>query len=225
MYPLTIVYFVIDNLFFRTDDGRVLAVRISPTLGPELLLGRSQPDRPLREVPAPPFASNLPTAVGNDLAGDAQLQASTANASAEPSTTASDADRPANVSSNRPAPDPQAPSVLPGTLRPYSDAGIVDAGAWMHGIFSSEIYDRDWMSKHNVNDDILDGIPSKHKLNVLFKHGAVFVDDKLCVTYHSSGNPTVKEGEVSIPLISLETKNPNQSGLPSRSNQTPRAPT
>ena len=200
-YPLTIIFFVTDNLFFRRDDGRVLAVRISPVLGSELLIGLSQPDHPLRHIPAPPFASTPSTAVDNDPAGDTQLQTSTANTSAEPSTQASDANRAANVSSDRPAPDPHALSALPRTLRPNPGAGIVDAGAWMHGIFSSEEYDRDWMSKHNVNNDILEGTPSKHKLNALVKHGAVFVDDKLCVTYHSSGNPTVIEGAVSILLI------------------------
>ena len=108
------------------------------------------------------------------------------------------------MSSTRSAPDPPASPALFGALRPNSGAGIVDANAWVDGIFSSAdgaAYDRDWMSNHDVNNDILDGTPSKHKLNVLVKHGAVFVDDKLCVTYHASGNPTVIQGEVSIPLI------------------------
>ena len=193
-----------DNLFFRKNDGEVIAVCISPTFGPALLRALSQSGRLSSQVSIPPFALTPSTAVDDDLAGDAQIQPSTANASAQPSSPASDANRVADVSSNKSAPVSHASSALSGTLRPNSGAGIVNADAWVDGIFSSadgDTYDRDWISKHNVNNDILEGVPSKHKLNVLVQHGAVFLDDKLCVTYHLSGNPTVIEGKVSIPLI------------------------
>ena len=196
--------FVIDNLFFYPDDGGVLAVCISPTLGPALLRGLSQPKCPPSEVSAPPFALTPSTAIDNDLAGDAQTQPSTANASAQPSSPASSANRAADVSSDRFDPDTHASPALSRTLRPNLGAGIVNANAWVDGIFSSadgEAYDRDWISNHDVNNDILEGTPSKHKLNVLVKHGAVIVGDKLCVTYHASGNPTVIKGEASIPFV------------------------
>ena len=73
-------------------------------------------------------------------------------------------------------------------------------------IFSStdgKPYDRDWIKTHNVKQDILKGIPSKHKLDLLVRHGAVVVGDKLCVTYNSSGNPVIIEGEVSLQSASV----------------------
>ena len=194
-----------DNLFFRADDGTVLAVRIRPTLGPELLHGLSQSGCPPSQVSSLPLASTPYTAVDNNSASDAQTQPSSANASAQLSSPASDANRAAYMSSSRSAADPPASSAFSSTLRPNSGAGIVNANAWVDRIFSSadgEGYDRDWMSDHNVNNDVLEGTPSKHKLNVLVKNGAVIVGDKLCVTYHSSGNSIIIEGEVSIPLVS-----------------------
>ena len=200
-YSLTIFFLATDNLFFCKDDGEILAVCISPNLGPTLLRGLSKPDYPLCHVFETPFELTPSTAVDDDLAGDAQIQASTANASAQPSSTASDASRAAVVSSSKSAPESHASTALPGTLRPNP----VNVDDWVDKIFSSadgDAYNRDWMSIHNVNNDILGGVPSKHKLNVLVKQRAVYIDDKLCVTYNSSGNPTVIEGEVSILLIS-----------------------
>ena len=106
------------------------------------------------------------------------------------------------MSNNTSTPDTHTSPALSSTLRPNTDAEIVDADAWVDAIFSVEEYDRKWMRKHDVNNDILEGRPSKHKLNVLVKHGAVFIDDELCVTYLSSRNPEVKKGVVSIPFIS-----------------------
>lgn len=193
--------FLTDNLFFRTDDGRILAVQISPALEAELLRGLAHPAYPA-ELRAPTFVLASSTTVDNDIAGVAQTQPSTANASAQPNFPASDANRAAEVSSNRSTPDPHESSALSGTLRPDSGARIVNVDTWVDEIFSAEAYDRNWMINHDVNSDILEGHPSKHKLNVLVKHGTVFVDDILCVTYHSSGRPTVIEGVVSIPFIS-----------------------
>ena len=191
-----------DNLFFLKSNGEVLAVCISPVLGPALLRGLSKPDCPLSQLSALPFVLIPSTAVDDDHAGDAQIQVPTASASAQPSSAASDANRAADVSSSNSAPESHASSALSGTLRP-------NLGAWVDKIFSSadgDAYDRDWMSIHTVNNDILGGVPSKHKLNVLVKQRAVYIDDKLCVTYNSSGNPTVIKGEVSILLISWKKK-------------------
>ena len=73
----------------------------------------------------------------------------------------------------------------------------------MDAVFSSadgNPYVRDWISKHGLNEEILTEIPnSKHKLDLLVRHGAVVAGDKLCVTYHSSGSPVVIKGEVSSP--------------------------
>ena len=193
-----------DNLFFLKDDGKVLAVCISPTLGPALLRGFTQSNCLPSEVSALPFALTPSTAVNDDHAGDAQIQAPTASASAQPSSAASDANRAADVSSSKSAPESHTSSALSSTLSRNSDAGAVNVDDWVDKMFSSagEEYNREWMSIHNVNNDVLGGVPSKHKLNVLVKQRAVYIDDKLCVTYNSSGNSTVIKGEVSILLIS-----------------------
>ena len=192
---------VIDNLFFRTDDGRVLAVRVSPTFGPELLRGLSQPSEPPTQLAALPFVLAPSTAHDDAVASNAQNLPSTENASAQPSLPASGPSRTAGVASNTPAPIPGASAALASMLRPNSHAGVIDADAWVDGIFSSadgRPYDRDWISNHNVNDDILKGDTSKHKLDLLVRYGAVIPGDKLCVTYRSSGNPVIVEGEVSL---------------------------
>lgn len=88
---------------------------------------------------------------------------------------------------------------IESSLDPSS--GIFSTNASMDAIFSStdgKSYDRDWIRTHNVNDDILKGTPSKHKLDLLVRHGAVIVGDRLCVTYHSLGKPVMEEGKVSV---------------------------
>lgn len=179
---------MIDNLSFRIDDGRVLAVHNSPTLGPELLGGLSQPSGPLTQLAALPVVSTLYTTHDDAVASSAQNLPSINNAPAQPSLSASSSSRTAGLAS---------------TLRPNSAAGVINPDAWVDGIFSSadgRPYDRDWISNHNVNDDILEGDPSKHKLDLLFRYGAIIPGDKLCVTYRSSGNPVIIEGEVSLDL-------------------------
>ena len=84
---------------------------------------------------------------------------------------------------------PTPSTVAPGTI------------AQLDAVFSSAEgtpYDREWISNHGLNEEVLTEVPnSKHKLDLLVRHGAVVVGDKLCVTYHSSGSPVVVEGEVS----------------------------
>ena len=76
--------------------------------------------------------------------------------------------------------------------------------AEMDAVFTSaegNPYDRDWMSNHGLNEEVLTEIPnSKHKLDLLVRHGAVIAGDKLCATYHSNGSPIVIEAEVSSPI-------------------------
>ena len=187
---------VIDKLSFRTDSGRILAIRISPTLGPELFRGLSHQIGPMTELSALPFVSTSSTAFNGGLAIDAHDLALAADTSAPRSSSASGPDRLAGVSSNASVLVPCASAASSSNLRRNSGTGIVNADAWVYGIFTSaegKPYDRDWMSKHNVKGDILVGVPSKHKLNTLVRHGAVIVGDKLCVTYNSSGNPHIIE--------------------------------
>lgn len=158
----------------------------------------------MTELPALPFVSTSPTTFNGGLVIDAHDLSLTANASAPRSSSTSGSGRIAGVSSNASAPVACVSAASFSKLRPTSGTGIVNADAWVCGIFASadgKPYDRDWMSKHNVNDDILEGVPSKHKLDALVRHGAVIVGDKLCVTYHSSGNPHTIEGEVKFHFI------------------------
>ena len=194
-----------DNLFFHKEDGTVLAIRIDPTLGPKLFRGLSQQISPANQLPALPFALNPSTTVSDDgLESDAQNPPSTADASAQPSSPASDSNLTAGGSGDNPAPVTSVSVAWSSSLRPTQSARVVNVDAWVDGIFSlanGHAYDRDWMDKHNVNDNILEGVPSKHKLDVLVRQGAVIVGDKLCVTYHLSGNPVVIEGQVSLDSI------------------------
>lgn len=54
------------------------------------------------------------------------------------------------------------------------------------------------------------GLPNNYTLDLLVRHGAVVVGDKLCVTYHSPGTPVVIGGEVSLrlPSLAIATTNP-----------------
>ena len=187
---------MIDNLSFRIDDGRVLAVHSSPTLGPELLGGLSQPSGPLTQLAPLPVVSTLYATHDDAVASSAQNLPSIENAPAQPSSSASSSSRTAGVASNTPAPVHGASAGLASTLRPDPAAGVINPDAWVDG----RPYDRDWISNHNVNDDILKGDSSKHKLDLLFRYGAIVPGDKLCVTYRSSGNPVIIEGEVRLDL-------------------------
>lgn len=195
---------ITDNLFFRNDDGSVLAVRISSILGPELLRGLSQPLGHLTVLPALPFALTPSTALGDDLAENTQNLSLATKASTKARSTAPTRSRAASTSIKT--------SVHLSTLSPKpsatSSTGEFVTEACFDGIFSSTDgnpydYDRDWIRVHNINKGILEGVPSKHKLDMLFRHHAVLVGDKLCVTYHSSGSPVIKEGEVSVQQRSL----------------------
>lgn len=141
----------------------------------------------------------------DDLANEAHKLSMTRNASTAPSSSAPAPSRKATDSSKMTAPTHRAPVVVPSMP---SSTGTVDTDAWIDRIFSSaegKPYDRNWISVHNVNEDILKGVPSKHKLDLLVRHGAVVVGDKLRVTYHSSGNPVTIDGEVSLQHASIST--------------------
>ena len=59
-------------------------------------------------------------------------------------------------------------------------------------------YDRDWMSKHNIDESCLNGPSSKIKLDVLVKNGAIKTGDLLCVIYElDDGSASLEVGKVS----------------------------
>ena len=206
MALLTTFSTMIDNLFFRQDDGTVLAVRIEPAAGPHLLraiCALSQPTGSPSQLSELPFAATAAKNLDDDLANEAQTIPSRSRASTRLPSSAAVRSKKASTSvktlapvrgtsaatSSRSSPTPS--TVAPGTI------------AQMDAVFSSadgNPYDRDWISKHGLNGEVLTEIPnSKHKLDLLVRHGAVVAGDKLCVTYHSSGSPVVIEGEVSSP--------------------------
>ena len=212
-FSLTIVSLAIDNLFFRTDDGRVLAIRISSTLGPELLRGLSKQIGPLTSLPALPFAMTPSTTLDDNLANDAQALSLTANTSTAAPSSAPVPSKAASSSTNTSASGRGASAALSSISRPKSSRDTIVTDDLVDRIFSStdgKPYDRDWVKTHSVNQDILKGTPSKHKLDLLVRHGAVVAGDKLCVTYHSSGNPVIIEGEVSLQSapVAVTTANP-----------------
>ena len=58
-------------------------------------------------------------------------------------------------------------------------------------------YDRDWMSKYNIDDSCLNGTSSEIKLDVLFKHGAIKAGDLLGVRYElDDGSVNIEVGQV-----------------------------
>ena len=206
MALLTVLSTMTDNLFFRQDDGTVLAIRIEPAAGPHLLRGLcalSQPTGSPSQLSGLPFAATAARNLDDDLANVAQnislgsrastrLPSSSAVRSKKASTSAKTS---AQVRATSAAPSSRS-SPAPSTVAP----GTV---AQMDAVFASaegNPYDRDWISNHGLNEEVLTEIPnSKHKLDLLVRHGAVVAGDKLCVTYHSNGNPVVVEGEVSSP--------------------------
>ncbi len=184
-YSINILSVEIDNLFFRTDDGRVLAVRIRPTLGPELLRGLSKQIGPLTQLSALPFAMAPSVALDDHVASHGQSLSLTANASTVPSTSAHLRQISASISTNKSAPVLGAPAASSSNLSFNSGTGSIDTDACIDGILSSAVgrpYNRDWISENNVNEGVLRGIPSKHKLDLLVRHSAVVASDKLCVT-------------------------------------------
>ena len=203
---LTTFSTIIDNLFFVQDDGTVLAVRIEPAAGPHLLrclCALSQPSGSPSQLSGLPFAATAARNLNDALANKAQNIPLSSSASTRLPSSAAIRSRKASTSAKTSAPvrgRSAAPSSrsspAPSTVAPGTDAQ-------MDAVFTSaegNPYDRDWMSNHGLNEEVLTVIPSsKHKLDLLVRHGAVVAGDKLCVTYHSNGSPVVIEGEVSSP--------------------------
>ena len=198
---------VTDNLFFRKDDGSVLAIHIESSMGPgllQVLRGLSQQREPLSQLSALPFESSASDSLTDDLTDDTRKLSLAEKASAAPSSSAPSSKVPTSTKASMAPLHSGIPSS--STSSSSSSKRTFDKDAWMGGIFSAAIgkpYDRDWISANNVDAEILKGVPSKHKLDLLVRHGAVVVGDKLCVMYHVSGKPVVIEGEVSVQVLSI----------------------
>lgn len=67
-------------------------------------------------------------------------------------------------------------------------------------------YDRNWIANNGVDEEVLTGWTSKHKLDLLVRHGAVVAGDKLRITYHGPQGAVTEEGTVrnnTMPKIEL----------------------
>lgn len=163
-----------DNFLFIDDSRDIVSCRISSEYGVALLENLPQE--------APQTQSVLSQQM------DTQAGAITSNHGMVPEAS----QHPSGESHH---PDSNASS------SPHSMSGTPDNNL---GILSDDIlssanrqpYDRDWMSKYGISEECLSGSKSKHKLDMLVRHGAVKVGDKLRVTYQQDGDPVIKIGEV-----------------------------
>ena len=204
MALLTTFSTMIDNLFFRQDDGTVLAVRIEPAAGLHFLRGinaLSQPTGSPSQLSGLPFDATAARNFDDDLANEAQNISSRSRASTRLPSSAAVRSKKASTSVKTLAPVRGTSAAASSRSSPTPSTVAPGTVAQMDAVFSSadgNPYDRDWISKHGLNEEVLTEIPnSKHKLDLLVRHGAVVAGDRLCVTYHSSGSPVVVEGEVS----------------------------
>ena len=206
MALLTFFSTITDNLFFVQDDGTVLAVRIEPAAGPHLLRGLcalSQPSGSPSQLSGLPFAATAARNLDDALANEAQNISLSSRASIRLPSSAAFRSKKASTSAKTPAPVRSTSAATSSRSSPAPSTVAPGTIAQMDAIFSSaegNPYDRDWISNHGLNEEVLTEIPnSKHKLDLLVRHGAVVAGDKLCVTYHANGSPFVIEGEVSSP--------------------------
>lgn len=203
MALLTTFTTMIDNLFFRQDNGTVLAIRIEPAAGPDLLCALyafSEPTGSPSQLSRLPFAATAARNPDDALANEAQNIS--LSSSRRPSSAAVRSKK-ASTSAKTSAPVCGTSAASSSRSSPAPSTVALGTVAQMDAVFSSaegNPYDRDWISNHGLNEEVLTEIPnSKHKLDLLVRHGAVVAGDKLCVTYHSDGSPVVIEGEVSSP--------------------------
>ena len=195
-----------DNLFFVQDDGTVLAIRIEPAAGPHLLRGfcaLSQPTGSPNQLSGLPFAATAARNLDDALANEAQNISLSSRASTRQPSSAAVRSKKASTSAKTSAPIRGTSAATSSRSSPIPITVAPGTVAQMDAVFASaegNPYDRDWISNHGLNEEVLTEIPnSKHKLDLLVRHGAVVAGDKLCVIYHSNGSPVVIEGEVSSP--------------------------
>lgn len=160
------------NLIFINDNRKILSCRINPNYGMALL-------RTLQETPEE--ASRVlsrPHTQGNSNDHEAMMESHQHDDDESHQIYASNSSSPLSMSGT-PA---RIMAILPDQV--LSSA-------------NRQPYDRDWMEIYHVNEDCLSGTPSKHKLDVLLRYGAVKVGDRLCIEYHPDSGPVELFGEVS----------------------------
>lgn len=178
-----------DNLIFIEDGGKILSCQINFDYGRALLESLQHTSEDASETRAVLSRATFTRANETGNHGGNMMTHSSGHASEE---------------MHQHHPSTSSPSL--GTSTPSAK----NLGILSDQILSSanrHPYDRDWINRHCIKEDCLDGSLSKHKVDVLIRHGAIRVGDRLCVTYHPDSGPVVKAGEVGFrsgPLVVMK---------------------
>lgn len=184
-----------DNLLFIDNNRKILSCRINPDNG--VMLFESLPRNPGEASQTQSTSAHSTVTQASKTSNDQDVEMDGPQPASE-GLHQSDA----NTSSSQLSTS-GTPANIPETL----PVQILSAT-------NGKAYDREWMIKNSISEDGLNGAPSKHKLDLLVRYGAVKVGDRLCVTYHPDGGPVVKVGEVRLslespsPLIMLTSRPP-----------------
>ncbi|KAF6224567.1 hypothetical protein HO173_013007 [Letharia columbiana] len=166
-----------DNLLFIDNNRKILSCRINPDNG--VMLFESLPRNPGEASQTQSTSAHSTVTQASKTSNDQDVEMDGPQPASE-GLHQSDA----NTSSSQLSTS-GTPANIPETL----PVQILSAT-------NGKAYDREWMIKNSISEDGLNGAPSKHKLDLLVRYGAVKVGDRLCVTYHPDGGPVVKVGEV-----------------------------
>ena len=183
-----------DNIMFINDSRRIRSCRINPKYGIALLEYLRQNTEGV--------ADPAKTALSYDTA----IQSGEASSSKQ-ETRAEASQRPSKKS--KPSYTNPSFSAVSTSATPTTKAGILSDQ--ILSTVNRQPYNRDWMSKYNINDSCLNGPSSKIKVDVLVKNGAIKAGDLLCVRYERDhGNENVEVGEVSrceyLPTSNIRSK-------------------
>ena len=168
------------NIIFIDDNRRILSCQINPDYGLALL--ESLPQGPTEAAEHAEAALSYNTTIQSSEASSSK-QGTGAESSQRPST-----------QSELLYTDPASPlfntsSTTTANARILSDQTL--------SIVNRQPYDRDWMSKYDIDDSCLNGPSSKIKLDVLLKNGAIKAGDLLYVSYElDDGSANIEVGQV-----------------------------
>lgn len=165
-----------DNFMFVDDSRKIVSCRINPDYGVTLL------ENILQEVSQTHSVLFQPTVT---QARATNNQAMVLEASQHASEELHQSDLKASSS-----PPPSIARTHAYNLETLSDEILSSA--------NGQPYDRDWMNKYGISEECLKGSRSKHRLQMMVRHGAIKVGDKLCVTYYPGRGPVVKVGKVCL---------------------------
>ena len=168
------------NIIFVDDSRRILSCQINPDHGIALL--KDLPENPTE------VADHAQAALSHNT----NIQSSEASSSKQ-GTGAESSQRPSRQ--YEPLHTDSASPLLNTSATPTANAGILPEQTL--STLNRQPYDRDWMSKYNVNDSYLNGPSSEISLDVLLKSGAIKAGDLLYVSYElEDGSENNEVGQV-----------------------------